>query len=720
LLRAHGALGDFLETPASLVSAGPKLGARIGRYQLCEKLGEGGVGIVFLAEQEEPFRRKVALKVIKPGMDTREVIARFESERQALALMEHPHIARVFDAGTTAAGRPFFVMELVAGLPCTRFCDEERLTIEERLALFVKICRAIAHANAKGIIHRDIKPPNILVSQHEGTPVPKVIDFGIAKATEFKLTEKTLVTTQAHFMGTPSYMSPEQAGLGSQPIDARSDVYSLGVLLYELLVGCTPFNGPALASAGPDEIRRRIRGEEPALPSARLAALEPQPLAIAARNRRLEPAQLLTHVRGQLEWIILRCLEKEPSRRFESANVLADDVGRYLRRERVVTMPPSALARWKSYARNHGAARWLGAAAAAAVEGWRFARRTDAERETAAGPSDVIERTFEAEVRAATRGRTQDVEADRAYVEGRNALDRMTKDDIERGIACFERAIARDKKFALAWVGLSMAHEAMAKWGDDGAFDASFEIARRAAATALTLEPELADAHVAAAKVQMGYDWDWRGADASLRRALAFGPTNANVWVAAAVLAMNLGQRERALLFGHRAIELEPGLLAAHQFLALIHLVFGELEEAEIEARRMLTLSPESELSHCLLCWSAVQRSQLDRALEFAQKEKDQAFRLTFLAIVYHARGSKVESDAALAELVRDHEAQASYQIAQVHGFRGEIDAAFIWLEWAYRRHDAGLGYTKVDPWLRQLHRDSRWPALLRRLRLDD
>jgi len=322
LLRAHRTVGDFLETPVSLAVAESSRGARIGRYQLREKLGEGGVGIVFLAEQAEPFRRQVALKVIKPGMDTREVIARFESERQALALMDHPHIARVFDAGTTAGGRPYFVMELVSGVPCTRFCDEERLTLDERLALFVKICRAIAHAHAKGVIHRDIKPANLLVARYEGEPVPKVIDFGIAKATEFKLTEKTVHTTLAHFMGTPAYMSPEQAGLGGRSVDARSDVYSLGVLLYELLVGRTPFDGQSLASTGADEVRRRIRDDAPGLPSARLTALAPEALGVAAQQRQLEPARLLATVRGELEWVAMRCLEKDPARRFDSANAL--------------------------------------------------------------------------------------------------------------------------------------------------------------------------------------------------------------------------------------------------------------------------------------------------------------------------------------------------------------------------------------------------------------
>lgn len=711
LLQAHRGLGNFLERPAS---ADPGFaGAWIGRYQLRQTLGEGGVGVVFLAEQQEPFRRHVAVKVIKPGMDTREVIARFEAERQALALMNHPHIAQVFDAGTTAGGRPYFVMELVTGRPCTRFCDEETLTLAERLQLFVKICRAIGHAHAKRIIHRDIKPANILVARHDGEAVPKVIDFGIAKATEFRLTDRTLQTSVTHFIGTPAYMSPEQAGSG--PIDVRSDIYSLGVVLYQLLAGCTPFEREALAAGSPEEIRRRIREDEPPKLAARVAALPPDVLRATAQQRKTPAAQLPALLRGELEWLVGRCLEKDPGRRFDSAVALADEVERYLRGEKITTTAPSAFTRWSRYTRSHGAARWLGAAAAAALEGWSSVRRQGA---TGANEADPGGKSIDAEARAASRGRTQDVEAYRAYLDGRHALDQLTKENIERSIACFERALARDANFALAWVGLAMAHEALAKWGEEGAFGEAFEAARRAAGKALAIEPELADAHMALAKVQMGYDWDWPAAEHSLRRALELAPTNVSVWVTAAAMAMSLGQLERALSLGRRAVELDPGLVAAHQYLAMILLVSGQHAEAEIEANRMLTLSPEADVAHWVLCVSALERRQLDRALEFARKEKDAAFRLMLLGCVQHARGAAAESDAALAELVRDHEVQASYQIAQVHGFRGNRDAAFVWLEWAFRRHDAGLWWTKVDPSLRNLHRDARWPALLRRLRL--
>ena len=289
LLRVHEEAIPFLEIPAAGAQDSPidaeapdttmrpssspaeKAGDRIGRYKLLQQIGEGGCGAVYMAEQEEPVRRRIALKVIKLGMDTKQVVARFEAERQALALMDHPNIAKVFDAGATETGRPFFVMELVKGIPITRYCDENHLSTEQRLRLFVQACQAIQHAHQKGIIHRDIKPSNILVADHDGVPVPKIIDFGIAKATtDQRLTDKTLFTAFEQFMGTPAYMSPEQAKLSGLDIDTRSDIYSLGVLLYELLTGTTPFDTKALLAAGLDEIRRTIREVEPVKPSTRL------------------------------------------------------------------------------------------------------------------------------------------------------------------------------------------------------------------------------------------------------------------------------------------------------------------------------------------------------------------------------------------------------------------------------------------------------------------
>jgi len=324
---------------------------RIGDYTLLRSLGEGGFGSVFLAEQRAPVRRKVALKVIKPGMGSEQVVARFEAERQTLALMDHPNIAQIYDAGSTEAGRPYFVMELVSGVPITRYCDEHRSTLAERLDLFAHVCRAVHHAHTKGIIHRDLKPENILVTTKDDRPLPKVIDFGIAKAMHGMVTDRTPVTEHFQLMGTPVYMSPEQAE-GSPDIDTRSDVYSLGVLLYELLTGSTPFALDELRRAGLGEMQRMFREVEPPHPSARVSRSGRTRAAIAA-HRRIDPARLPSALRGELDWIAMKCLEKDRSRRYESAGALAAEIERHLKGEVVVAAPPSAVYRIRKFAGKH-------------------------------------------------------------------------------------------------------------------------------------------------------------------------------------------------------------------------------------------------------------------------------------------------------------------------------------------------------------------------------
>jgi serine/threonine protein kinase len=401
LLAKHAQAGSFLESPVEapeLVATPdePRITERpdtvIGPYKLLEQIGEGGFGVVFMAEQTEPVRRKVALKVLKPGMDTRQVVARFEAERQALALMDHPNIAKVLDGGATENGRPYFVMDLVKGIPITDYCDQNHFTPRQRLELFIPVCRAVQHAHQKGLIHRDLKPSNILVATHDTTPVPKVIDFGVAKALGQELTDKTVFTGFAQMVGTPLYMSPEQAGQSSLDIDTRSDIYSLGVLLYELLTGTTPFNKERFKQAAYDEIRRIIREEEPPKPSTRLSESKDKLPSISAQ-RQTEPAKLTKLVRGELDWIVMKALEKDRNRRYETANGFAMDVQRYLNDEPVVAGPPSARYRLQKFLRrNRGpvlAAAMLGFAIVAGLVGvsWQWwearSQRKVAEQERA-------------------------------------------------------------------------------------------------------------------------------------------------------------------------------------------------------------------------------------------------------------------------------------------------------------------------------------------------
>jgi eukaryotic-like serine/threonine-protein kinase len=398
LLRAHDDPDSGLEKPAA--GASPSVfagtlpmppeteaaGSLIGHFKLLQQIGEGGFGVVYLAEQQEPVRRRVALKIIKPGMDSRQVIARFEAERQALAMMEHQNIARVLDAGTTAAGRPYFVMELVKGVPITEYCDKNKLTPRERLELFIPVCRAIQHAHQKGVIHRDIKPSNVLVCMYDGQPVAKVIDFGVAKAIEQRLTERTMFTQHGQVMGTLEYMSPEQAELSQLDIDTRSDIYSLGVLLYELLTGTTPITKKELLEAGFVEMLRMIREKEPERPSTRLSHSQEAIPTISAQ-RRTEPAKLSTLLRGELDWIVMKALEKDRTRRYETANGLALDIQRYLDDEPVQACPPSAGYRLRKFVRKHRTAIMIAATfavvliVAAAVSTWQWREAEAARRE---------------------------------------------------------------------------------------------------------------------------------------------------------------------------------------------------------------------------------------------------------------------------------------------------------------------------------------------------
>ena len=410
LLRAHERAGHLLDRP---VPGGLEqtVGACVrheepgtiiaGRYKLLEQIGEGGMGTVWVAEQTQPVKRKVALKLIKAGMDSKSVLARFEAERQALAVMDHPNIAKVLDGGLTETGRPYFVMEYVKGVPITEYCDATRMSVPERLNLFVQVCQAVQHAHQKGIIHRDLKPSNILVAPYDDKPVPKVIDFGLAKAMHQSLTERTLHTAHETVLGTPLYMSPEQAQLNNLDVDTRADIYSLGVLLYELLTGTTPLEKQRFKQAAWDEVKRLIREEEAPRPSTRLSSSNT--LASLAAGRQIEPTKLTKLVRGELDWIVMKSLEKDRTRRYETANGFALDIQRYLAGEPVLAAPPSALYWLRKLARKHRAALTTAAAiglllvAGVAVSTWQAVRATNAEAAARIAQQDAETKRAEAE-----------------------------------------------------------------------------------------------------------------------------------------------------------------------------------------------------------------------------------------------------------------------------------------------------------------------------------
>ena len=444
LLNAHPkADGLFQSQPPGLAAttAGPTIderpGSVIGPYKLLQQLGEGGFGVVFMAEQQQPVRRKVALKIIKPGMDSKQVVARFEAERQALALMDHPNIARVLDGGTTESSRPYFVMELVKGIPITEFCDKNRLTPRDRLELFIPVCQAVQHAHQKGIIHRDLKPSNVLVTTYDDKPVPKVIDFGVAKAIEQKLTEQTLFTRIGQIIGTLEYMSPEQASLNALDVDTRADVYALGVLLYELLTGTTPLCKDRFQGVAFLEMLRLIREEEPPKPSTRLTE-SGDALASFAVYRKSDSQKLPKLVQGELDWIAMKALEKDRGRRYATANALAADVQRYLNDEHVEACPPTVTYRLRKYARKHKTAFAMASMSAAllligsVVSGWQAVRARRAEGDA------VAERTN------ARQERDNALKARQAEADQRNlAVAAQAKAQNERDAAKAEREKVR-------------------------------------------------------------------------------------------------------------------------------------------------------------------------------------------------------------------------------------------------------------------------------------
>lgn len=443
LIRLHESAGDIVES----ISEMP--GMRVGPYKLLEQIGEGGFGVVFMAEQEQPVRRKVALKIIKLGMDTKQVVARFEQERQALAMMDHPNIAKVYDAGATPGGRPYFVMELVRGESVTQYCDREKLNTRDRVALFVDICKAVQHAHQKGIIHRDIKPTNVLVTIIDGKPVPKVIDFGVAKAAHSRLTNISFFTGMRQMIGTPLYMSPEQAEMSGVDIDTRTDIYSLGVLLYELLTGTTPLTQEQLLAAGIAEIHRMIRETDPPIPSTRVSTLGDAAVRVA-RQRKTEPGKLGVLLRGDLDWIVMKCLDKDRNRRYATPTNLAEDIERHLGGEPVQAAPPSVGYRaWKFIKKRKGVVGAVSAVVLALSIGFAATWYMKGEVEKREKDKDA----------ALTRERNANTEKDAAL-----KLAKEQKTEIERQKAVAEKE--RDAKEFEAYVANIRAAQTALKAGE--------------------------------------------------------------------------------------------------------------------------------------------------------------------------------------------------------------------------------------------------------------
>ncbi|MCC6661533.1 MAG: serine/threonine protein kinase [Phycisphaerales bacterium] len=556
-LQAHGAAAATLAAP---IREGP--GTRIGPYKLLQLIGEGGFGSVFMAEQDQPVRRRVALKIIKLGMDTRQVVARFEQERQALALMDHPNIAKVLDAGATEAGRPYFVMDLCTGEPVVEYCDKNSLNIRERLGLFAQVCHAVQHAHQKGLIHRDIKPSNVLVSTQDGHPHAKVIDFGIAKATAAKLTEKTLFTEHRQMIGTPEYMSPEQAE-GLLDIDTRTDVYSLGVLLYELLTGTTPFSREDLRSAAYAEIQRIIREVEPPRPSTRVSRSDATLAGVAAR-RHVEPRRLGTIIRGELDWIVMKALEKDRKRRYETASGLATDVRRYLSGEAVEAAPPSAVYRARKFVRrNRGAviaASLVGAALLLGLAGTAWQARVASDRAAVALKAEgEAKAARDAErARADELKQVSDFQAGMlSQVDATAAGARLTEDVNRRFAAALEKANVPEPERA------GLAEGFRASWARVNATDAA-----KALINTTILRP--------AVKAIGEQFKDQPVVDARLRQALATLYQSLGLYEEAYPL------QESALATRRRLLgEEHPDTLASLNFMGLLLQYQGRLDEAE-------------------------------------------------------------------------------------------------------------------------------------------
>jgi len=611
-------------TTRSSPAEGP--GSHVGPYKLLQPLGEGGMGTVYMAEQAQPVRRKVALKVIKAGMDTRQVVARFDAERQALALMDHVNIARVLDAGATDSGRPYFVMELVHGVPITRYCDDNRLTPRQRLELFVPVCRAIQHAHQKGIIHRDVKPSNVLVTLYDGMPVPKVIDFGVAKATEQLLTGRTLFTQYGTLVGTLEYMSPEQAEMSALGVDTRSDIYSLGVLLYELLTGSTPLTHQRMKQAALGEILRLIKEEEPPRPSTRLSD-SGEALALISARRHVEPSRLAKLVRGELDWIVMKSLEKDRDRRYETASGFASDVQRHLDDEQVQACPPSAWYRFRKFSHRNKVALTTGAGVASAVLATLIVLAV----------SNILIRQEQART-----------EAERGRAERSQRLAEDRAEEIRKGLQRLQGANALVER--------ARVYTSLQRWDD----------AHAALTRAIELRPDHAPAWQERGNLFLGLGlWELAAADLSKDFELQ-EPTTAGRWLMLALLRANVGDEAGHRELCARMCERFPGAFDRPFTVDLVRTCVL-LPERSRDPARMVELATTSLAATPVPPWhlyvlgaahyragqheSAVRR--LRESLEVDPNWAARPINYPMLAMAYYRLGRHDEARRALEEAAR-------------------------------------------------------------------
>ncbi|MEN6427401.1 MAG: protein kinase [Phycisphaerales bacterium] len=636
LLKWDGEAGGFMDLPDRDLDAtreAPPVpdmtGTEIGRYKLLEKIGEGGMATVYMAEQRHPICRRVALKIIKLGMDTKQVIARFEAERQALALMDHPNIATVLDAGATETGRPYFVMELVRGLPITKFCDTNNLTTRERLELFVSVCRAVQHAHQRGIIHRDIKPSNVLVTLHDGKPVPKVIDFGIAKALNQRLTEKTIFTRYSQMIGTPEYMSPEQAEMSGLDVDTRTDVFSLGVLLYELLAGTTPFNSEYLLGKGYGEMQRIIREEEPTRPSTKVSTLG-EAITNVAKHRKVAPEVLRKLMRGDLDWIVMKTLEKDRTRRYETVHSLAEDIERHLRNEPITASSPGTIYYLQKFLRRNRTRVITWSAAAVIVVG-----------------SLLVAGIY-------TRFRTERIRGEHfqtiALVE-----DLVTSGDYERALAEVKPVLS--SRFVGPEAGLLNARALLELQSPDASVEQLHKLLNERSEIAANAHFLLARIYLeSAARNPHMKD----KAEIHLQHGEQLLPRTAEAYLLRAVVAPTI---EGTLKWLEEALQLDPANYDAHRARALTCLALGEYHDMEAEASIMIGSQPKNPAGHSL---RAIARRELalaqndDGLLGKAVADHNRAIGLTSpndsrLADLHHQRHETLmrmgEYDDALADM---------------------------------------------------------------------